>query len=79
MCALLSKQTNKQRFGLHGVTEMAPIQSIVLGLIRSVCFDYRLQIANGFMSKYVFFAWFSFLNFCTYFILFFKPLKFQPE
>ena len=51
---------------------------IVLGLIRSVCFDYRLEIANGFMSKSIFFSWFSFFNFCT-FILFFKPLKFQPE
>ena len=49
---------------------------IVLGLIRSVCFDNRLEIANGFMSKSVFFRGFHFSIFVLLFC-FLNPSNFN--
>ena len=62
MFAFLSKQTTIK---------------IVLGLIRSVCFDYRLEIANGFMSKSGFFFPFSHFSIFVLLFCFLNPSNFN--
>ena len=46
--------------------------------MKSVGFDYRLETANNYVSKYVCISC-SFNFFCNYLICFFKPLKFELE
>ena len=50
--------------------------------MKSVGFDYRLETANNYMSKYVCISCsFNFFCnfFCNYLICFFKPVKFELE